>query len=115
MAATLSGVVRQDRRMAARFAPRTLDIPARARLRPGAEVTIVNLSWAGVLIDGPCRLQPGAPAGISLDLTGVRGVLACRVVRCHVSHVGGPGGIRYRAGLAFDEPLAFTPGPRAGE
>jgi len=107
MAGTLTGTGPPDRRGAARFAPGARALSTRARLRHGSEVTVVDLSTAGVLIEGRCRLRPGGAVGICLDLADGEGALPCRVVRCHVSATDGQEGVCYRAALVFEEPLAL--------
>lgn len=110
MAGTVTAAAPQDRRAATRFTPETRALSTRARLRHGAEVTIVDVSATGVLIEGRCRLRPGGVAVIRLELADEAGALSCRVVRCHVSAVGGQEGVCYRAALAFPQPLVLDDG-----
>jgi hypothetical protein len=72
-----------------------------ARLRPGQDVSVLDLSTRGALVEGVVRLMPGA--SIELHLIGLdrRQTLRGRVVRCHVSALD-PSGVRYRAALEFD-------------
>lgn len=88
-------------------------MPTAGRVKPGSEVKILNLSRAGALIEGSCRFRPGATVTFSCGIVRGGAAITCRVVRCQVSHVGGPDGLRYQAGLAFEEPLAVDspPGP----
>ena len=88
-------------------------MPATCRLRPGSEVDVVNVSWAGALVEGSCRLRPGAVVSVSFGLEMGGQAMKCLVTRCHVTAVGGRDGVRYQAGLAFEEPLVMTGFPRA--
>jgi hypothetical protein len=107
MASAVTRIDPADRRSARRFAPAMQGLSDKARLRHGPEVIVVDLSTAGALIEGPCRLRPGAAVSTWLELSGQPVVHACRVVRCHVSAVHGAEGVSYRAALRFDQPLAL--------
>ena len=74
-----------------------------ARLRPGREVHVLDLSSGGALVEAGVRLMPGAP--FVLHLVGVddsRHTIRGIVLRCHVSAVDESAGVRYRAALGFD-------------
>ncbi len=77
-----------------------------ARVRPGLEVTVVNVSSGGALIDAAHRLLPGS--GIELQLStrerhvSMRGrVLRCSVARLYASQ------LCYRAAIGFDRHLPW--------
>jgi hypothetical protein len=95
---------RDERRAAARL-PRAQCLGARARLRPGGEVEIVDLSPGGTAIDRAPRLLPGAAVQLHLSAPGWRQTMTARVVRCEVSDLSSGSGTRYKAGLRFEEPL----------
>ena len=96
-----------DLRGAPRCAPGVRALSEKARLRHGPEVTVVDCSTGGVLIEGPCRLRPGGMVDICLDLSGREAAHRCRVVRCYVSAVHGLEGVCYRAALRFEVPPAL--------
>jgi hypothetical protein len=60
------------------------------------------------LVEGPCRLRPGGVVSVSFGLYTGGQAMKCIVTRCHVTAVGGTDGVRYQAGLAFEEPLVMT-------
>jgi hypothetical protein len=77
-----------------------------ARLRPGRDVRVLDLSNGGALVEAAGRLMPGAP--IVLHLVGVRSHHTIRgtVLRCYVSALDHSTGVWYRAALAFDQCFA---------
>lgn len=74
-----------------------------ARLRPGREVSVLDLSGGGALVEAAVRLMPGT--SIVLHLVGVRRHHTIRgtVLRCYVSALDHSTGVRYRAALGFDQ------------
>lgn len=74
-----------------------------ARLRPGRDVKVLDLSSGGALVETAARLLPGT--SIVLHLVGIRGPHTVRgtVLRCYVSALDRLAGIRYRAALGFDQ------------
>lgn len=74
-----------------------------ARLRPGRDVRVLDLSSGGALVEGAVRLMPGAPFVLHLmALDDVRHTICGTVLRCHVSGLDESAGVRYRAALGFD-------------
>ncbi|MCY4027304.1 MAG: hypothetical protein OXH75_13460 [Acidobacteria bacterium] len=67
---------------------------------------IINWSAVGVLMEAGVRFAPGRT--VTLQLLAERGHLLVRgeIVRAAVAAIG-PGGIRYRAAVAFDKPVDF--------
>ena len=55
-----------DRRVARRVAFRNGILPPRARLRPGGDVVLVNLSNSGALVEGTFRFRPDARCELSV-------------------------------------------------
>jgi hypothetical protein len=82
----------------------------RARVRPGREVTVLDLSSGGALIEADHRLLPGSL--VELQLAGADGRLAVRgrVLRCSVSSLH-PSRITYRAAVAFERELLLRTAP----
>lgn len=90
-----------ERRSGHRLAARTTRWPETAILRPGQEVTVVNLSHGGVLLESSTRMAPGARA--ELQLLGIhRRMVRGRIDRCHVARLEP---LRYRGAVVFDEHL----------
>jgi PilZ domain len=78
-----------------------------ARVRPGHEVQVINLSAGGALIECSHRLLPGA--AVILHLVGehrqiepARG----RIIRAVVSRLQASA-IRYRGAMAFDQQMSW--------
>jgi Tfp pilus assembly protein FimT len=72
-----------------------------------SEVNVINLSSAGALVEGPCRLRPGGIVSVSFGLALGGQAMKCLVTRCRVTAIGGTEAVRYQAGLAFEKPLAM--------
>lgn len=100
------GKAAAERRRAPRQPRRALRWLAAARLWPGRRVRIINWSAVGVLMEAGVRFAPGRT--VTLQLLAERGHLLVRgeIVRAAVAAIG-PGGIRYRAAVAFDKPVDF--------
>ncbi len=79
-----------------------------ARLRPGRDVTVLDLAAGGALVEANARLMPGA--SIVLLLVGVRCQHTIRgiVLRCYVSAIDQATGVRYRAALGFEQALQVS-------
>ncbi len=92
-----------DRRSSIRRTPVQCSWLLAARLRPGRQVRVVDLSSGGALVEVTVRLLPGA--GVVLHLLGVDGPHTVRatVLRCHVAALDRATGVRYRAALAFEQ------------
>ena len=91
-----------DRRTQARFGGQVVG-EMRSVLRPGCEVSIINLSAGGALIEGPRPLRPGARVHLVLGI-GARSLgLGAHVLRCSVASLDATDGVRYRGALRFDE------------
>ena len=76
-----------------------------ARVRPGYDVRIVDISSGGVLVEGHHRLMPGATVELQLQREGrpvevVRG----QVLRCGVSTLR-ESAVSYRGAIAFERYL----------
>jgi hypothetical protein len=106
-----------ERRGDARFAAG--DVEARATLRPGCVVAVVDWSAGGALVEGARPLRPGARVYLQIVFQRRTFALAAQVLRCAVWSLSPHGGIRYRGALQFEERCdAFwqsttRPGPRA--
>jgi len=100
-----------DRRATARvrFAGGVLPPPARVRHR--SDVTLVDLSSGGALVEGACRLRPGSRVELRIGVEAERVTVPARVHRCFVSTIDRHSGVRYRAALTFELPLTMTPPP----
>jgi len=73
---------------------------ARAILRPGQPVTLLNISSRAALVESAARLRPGAHTEVRLAGSQVRASIGGRLDRCYVAALEP---IRYRGVLVFDE------------
>ncbi len=97
-----------ERRQARRADTRRGHWMASARVWPGRDVAVLNVSPGGALIEGETRLIPGRRIELHLASPEGRLLVAARVLRAYVSCLAPDGGIRYRGALAFEAPLAMA-------
>lgn len=97
-----------ERRLHARRNPVPGDPLARVRLRAGPELSVVNVSDAGALVEGTTRLLPGTRVDVHLIARAGRVLARSRVSRAYVCLVQADR-IGYRAGIAFDVPVDTRP------
>jgi hypothetical protein len=90
-----------DRRNDARFALPQASI-ARATLRPGCAVRVVDLSAGGALVQAGQPLRPGARVHFQLETTTRVFALVARVLRCAVWMLDAEGAT-YRGALKFED------------
>jgi hypothetical protein len=104
----------EERRCAARLGrPEDHGIVA-ARIRPGHDAAIVDVSDDGVLIETAHRLMPGRIVELVLERqSGKASVRGC-VLRCAVARVR-PSSVSYRGAIGFDRALAWYSEAGAGE
>jgi len=81
-----------------------------ARVRPGRDVSLLDLGDDGALVEGTTRLMPGSRVVLQLQTCERSVAVAGQVVRCEVASLDRDRGIRYRGALRFDEPLSCTEG-----
>jgi hypothetical protein len=97
-----------DRRLTSRTSAVSELGISQARVRPGHEASVIDISAHGVLIETVLRLLPGRQVELQIErgdeVTAIRG----RVVRCRVSRVL-PSRVSYRGAIGFDQPLAWLP------
>jgi len=74
-------------------------------VRPGLDVTVVDLAAGGVLVEGATRLMPGSRVVMQFGAVGRGLVVSGRVLRCEVVSVDRDRGIRYRGAVRFDGPV----------
>jgi hypothetical protein len=96
-----------DRRRWPRKKPSECPWVIEARLRSGTEVRVVDISNGGVLVEAASQILPGAPVEIYLVAADQRWLVKGRIVRCQVSAIMPECGVRYRAAMAFDEPVSI--------
>ncbi len=90
-----------DRRAAGRLGGESGLDGVTARIRPGHQVRVLNLSHGGALVEGSRRLLPGTTVDVHLEREEESHACRARVVHCAVSALH-QHGVAYRAGLAFE-------------
>jgi hypothetical protein len=82
---------------------------ARVRLRTGHEISLVNVSGGGALVETSARLLPGTAIVLHVVANDRTIAVRARVTRCHVCAIVNDGGVRYRCAVAFTEPADVVP------
>jgi hypothetical protein len=72
-----------------------------ARIRPGSDASVIDVSSGGALVETLRRLMPGTNIELQLSSSDRRTAIRGRVIRCAVACLNGPG-VRYRGAIAFD-------------
>jgi hypothetical protein len=93
-----------DRRRAIRRAPADDEPVSRMRLRAGRELTVVDLSDSGALVEGSTRLLPGTHVDVHVVTRDGRTLVRSRVVRAYVCHVQADM-VRYRGAVVFERAI----------
>jgi len=78
-----------------------------ARVRPGYDVSLIDISPGGMLIECARRLMPGAGIELQLQREG-RGVeiIRGRVLRCSIVRLR-PDAVNYRGAIAFERRIEW--------
>ena len=100
-----AGVTMDERRRTARTLPQT-DDALDARIRPGHQVSVVDVSGGGTLIETARRLLPGSTVELQLESRRRQTTIRGHVVRCSIVAVR-PTSLCYRAAIAFDHTLPW--------
>lgn len=75
-----------------------------ARVRPGSDAAVIDVSDGGALLETSRRLLPGSSIDLQLTSSAGRVAVRARVIRCFVSQIE-PGRIWYRGAVAFERHL----------
>jgi hypothetical protein len=89
-----------DRRAGERYPAAACDWLAAVRLRFGDDMTVINVSRGGLLVETGARLLPNAGIDLQATIQGDTRVVQGRVLRSQVCAIL-ESGIRYRAAVAF--------------
>ena len=101
--------MRGERRRATRVVFRDGHLPPAARVRPGSEVIVVDLSSTGALLEGQGRLRPGGRCELTLALASGDITVRARVARCFVARLERAAAVRYRTAVAFESLIDLSP------
>jgi hypothetical protein len=96
-----------ERRRACRREPAGDEPLSRARLRTGRDLSVVNVSNTGVLVEGAARLLPGTHVDVHVVTRDGRVLVRSRVTRAYVWAVSADA-VSYRGALAFDRVVDTT-------
>jgi hypothetical protein len=99
-----------ERRAAERREPEPAEALSRVRLRTGRELTVVNISSSGALVEGLTRLLPGTRVEVHLVTRHGRVLVRSRIVRALVWRLE-PDLVCYRTALSFEIPVDAEVGP----
>jgi len=77
-----------------------------ARVRPGYDVSLINVSAGGALVESRHRLLPGALVELHLETPERRTAVRGRVLRCAVSRLRSTS-VCYRGAIGFDAHLPW--------
>jgi hypothetical protein len=97
-----------DRRRLSRRVPAPDEPLARVRLRTGRELAVIDISDAGMLVEGEMRLLPGTHVDVHVVTGDGRRLVRSRIARAFVSHVAAEL-IRYRGVLMFERSVDTAP------
>ncbi len=84
----------------------------RVRLRTGHEISLVNVSGGGALVETSARLLPGTAIVLHVLTDHQTVAVRARVTRCYVCAIDKTAGVRYRGALAFSENAHSAPDGR---
>ena len=76
-----------------------------ARLRPGLDAALLDLSPGGALVETATRLRPGMKTLLHLKLRAGELSVPGEVVRAWVSAIEPDRGVLYRGAVRFDRPM----------
>ena len=97
-----------EHRTASRRIPLREEALSRIRLRTGREMSVVDVSNTGVLVEGQTRLLPGTHVEVHVVTRDGRVLVRSRVVRCWITALDA-GAVCYRGALAFDRHVDTAP------
>jgi|SRR5688572_16298144 hypothetical protein len=81
---------------------------ARATLRPGHPILIVNISRGGALVEGTRPMRPGTRVLLQIATASGALGLSALVLRCGVRSLSAADGVIYSGALKFDERRDWT-------
>jgi hypothetical protein len=97
-----------ERRVTSRRVPGAGECLSRVRLRIGSELTVLDISDSGTLVEGCVRLSPGSRIDVHVVSRTGRVLVRTTVARAHVASVRADV-LTYHVALAFDQPVDTHP------
>ena len=98
----------EERRRTNRWTPASTQALSRVRLRAGRELSVINVSSWGALVEGETRLLPGTNVEVHVTAALGRVLVRARVTRCAVWKVTADL-VLYRGALVFSLPVDLPP------
>ena len=95
-----------DRRRAPRRPNGELGSPLAVKLPADAQVSLINISRGGVLLESTSKVMPGSPLDLQLLGAGGDWSVPARTIRSEVAQVDARG-VKYRIAAAFERELDF--------
>jgi hypothetical protein len=81
---------------------------AKATLRPGHSILILNISRGGALVEGTHPMRPGRRVLLQVATPRTTFGLSALVLRCGIQSLTRDDGVVYRGALKFDERRDWT-------
>jgi hypothetical protein len=97
----------RERRACPRSVCSQHDTWAAARIRPGHDVQVLNLSSLGALIQSTTRLAPNSRVELRFGRNGQARTIRARIVRSYVCAIDSDV-VFYRSAVAFDQMLELS-------
>ena len=97
-----------ERRRTNRRTPACTEALSQVRLRAGRELSVINVSPWGTLVEGATRLLPGTNVEVHVTAAQGRVLVRARVTRCAVWIVAADL-VVYRGALVFSAPVDLPP------
>jgi hypothetical protein len=99
---------RVERRAAPRHSREAVPEITSLRILPGESATLMNVSAAGLLMEGTKRFAPGVAVTVVFDGSITTRSVTGRVVRCQVTAISPAGILHYQTALAFEGRLCLA-------
>ena len=97
----------KERRQEARFVPPSRS-DIRATLRPGCDVSLVDVCAKGARVQAPKPLRPGSRIHLQVMVAARRLVVSGHVLRCMVWRLEPGSGAVYQGALRFDQAVDWN-------
>ena len=101
--------VEQDRRRCRRHQSTAEHAIVAARVRPGRDVSVIDVSASGALIESRHQLLPGSVVELQLETPQRRTAVRGRVLRCAIARLGAAS-VCYRGAICFERQLSWLAG-----
>lgn len=97
-----------ERRTSPRLSPGEIGCLDVARLFPGRQISLLNMSSGGAMVETWYRLLPGSRVLIQFLGINPRIAVGAYIVRCSVREIDRERGLRYRGAVMFEQALQLA-------